>query len=394
MALPQTSSFWTRMGCGEDDQARDVCIEAIRRLYGEGYDVKEFTEQGWCSYTLLVSQRPTGTLEPTKRDLEELKESTAIVQIRPQRHSFDLDIAQEARATYGNLAPTFHHLPVSLPSNLAAFAMNVLPGVALSSKIPLNPVDTTPIAKRIKLISSLAITLARAWPPSPSSYSSSSPLPPTQKHHLRADSPLSLSSPSNPSWLTPCHGRVGSQIVPKLLKLATSLPSLALRARATQTLDAFLVVREDYPLVLNHGDLIPTNILVDAETWEVKGLVDWAEAEVLPFGVCAGYGVEWCLGGLVTSTPTSPTSTPPNDTKAWKVFQYSPDADFLREVFWKEMVRERPQIEERLEEVRIMGDVGVLLWHGFAWDEGRIDRVVEYGRDEGDVACLEAFLGV
>jgi hypothetical protein len=35
-----------------------------------------------------------------------------------------------------------------------------------------------------------------------------------------------------------------------------------------------------------------------------------------------------------------------------------------------------------------------LLWFGFAWDEGRIDRVVSEGRDEVELACLNAFLGV
>jgi hypothetical protein len=34
------------------------------------------------------------------------------------------------------------------------------------------------------------------------------------------------------------------------------------------------------------------------------------------------------------------------------------------------------------------------LWFGFAWDEGRIDRVVEEERDGMEVVCLRAFLGV
>jgi hypothetical protein len=38
--------------------------------------------------------------------------------------------------------------------------------------------------------------------------------------------------------------------------------------------------------------------------------------------------------------------------------------------------------------------VGVLLWYGFAWDEGRVERVVSEGRDGVEVACLRAFMRV
>jgi hypothetical protein len=42
--------------------------------------------------------------------------------------------------------------------------------------------------------------------------------------------------------------------------------------------------------------------------------------------------------------------------------------------------------------VELARDVGVLLWHGLAWDDGRIDRVVEPGKDENELAHLNAFL--
>ena len=50
-----------------------------------------------------------------------------------------------------------------------------------------------------------------------------------------------------------------------------------------------------YPQVLTHGDLCPMNIHVSPTTGGVTGIIDWAEAEVLPFGL-ALYGLENLLG--------------------------------------------------------------------------------------------------
>jgi hypothetical protein len=37
-----------------------------------------------------------------------------------------------------------------------------------------------------------------------------------------------------------------------------------------------------YPLVLNHGDVCEMNILVNLEAGGIIGVVDWAEAKILP----------------------------------------------------------------------------------------------------------------
>lgn len=41
----------------------------------------------------------------------------------------------------------------------------------------------------------------------------------------------------------------------------------------------------EYPQVLTHGDLSRTNILVDKDTYEITGIVDWSLVTVLPFGM-------------------------------------------------------------------------------------------------------------
>ncbi|KAK4186183.1 hypothetical protein QBC35DRAFT_501851 [Podospora australis] len=42
---------------------------------------------------------------------------------------------------------------------------------------------------------------------------------------------------------------------------------------------------ENHPQVLTHGDLSKTNILVDPDTYEITGMVDWSLAAVRPFGL-------------------------------------------------------------------------------------------------------------
>lgn len=41
---------------------------------------------------------------------------------------------------------------------------------------------------------------------------------------------------------------------------------------------------QTYPQVLTHGDFSITNILIDEETFDITGIVDWSLASVMPFG--------------------------------------------------------------------------------------------------------------
>lgn len=42
---------------------------------------------------------------------------------------------------------------------------------------------------------------------------------------------------------------------------------------------------QSYPQVLTHGDFSITNILVDEESFEITGIVDWSLAAIMPFGM-------------------------------------------------------------------------------------------------------------
>lgn len=145
------------------------------------------------------------------------------------------------------------------------------------------------------------------------------------------------------------------------------------------------------PVALNHGDVLPRNLLVDEETGRLRGVVDWGESEWLVFGVVLG-GVEWLFGSIQKEKGDGG-----GKGKVKFVYDDDDDADRLRGYFWgclKDRIRELED-EEMWEAVMLARRVGILLWCGIAWDEGRRERVVGCGgkEDEEDLACLEAFLG-
>ncbi|PVH69949.1 hypothetical protein DL98DRAFT_149787 [Cadophora sp. DSE1049] len=49
-----------------------------------------------------------------------------------------------------------------------------------------------------------------------------------------------------------------------------------------------------YPLALSHDDLCEMKIFVDPNTGHITGIIDWAEARILPFGISL-WGSRTCL---------------------------------------------------------------------------------------------------
>jgi hypothetical protein len=383
------TGFWERVDLKEEEMV--VCVQAVRRRYSE-YNVEEFDCQGYCSFTLLLSLRKEHTVneDGIKSDGSVLASGffgQLIVQLRPAQHALNLDIASAASKAYSPLAPTTQAVDLHLPGDLRAYEMSRLEGTPMSRLLTREFSTRAGIRERQEiLIASFARVVAQGWPDTKSRNRRDS--------ILRPDLPLS----DQQTMLSQCTGKVGSCIVRKLEKLAEDLPDLWLQQRARSTVARLRVV-EDYPIVLNHGDLIPSNILVNEDTWEITGLVDWAEAEYLPFGTCL-YGLEHLLGILSSAEQLSPSATenlePHCDGIRVKVpmFAYFYNATELRNLFWKHLIKLVPEIGSRQEEVRLMRDVGVFLWHGYAWDEGAIDRVVNEASDMEELTKLRAFLSV
>jgi hypothetical protein len=375
---PSTSTFWGRIGLNDKDKLR--CMTIVRGRYSQ-CQVQENKEQGYCSFTLLISARydiPSSTYE--SRDvissLDLRPGQSLIVQLRPIQHALDMEIARAAKKTYSSLAPNIVLLDLQLPGQLCLYEMERMPGTPLSRVLPRNvSVDSTSRKKQERLIESFAKLMARSWQCSIKTF--------TTSRNARADSPMN----EMPIMLSKRTGKVGSSIIHRMEKLGRELPGTPLKERAKYTL-ARTRALNDFAVVLNHGDLIPSNILVDEDTWEITGLVDWAEAEYLPFGTCL-YGLEHFLGYLAPATEdiTLARGDPPS-------FVYYNHAAQLRELFWTRLFALAPDLETRQDDVRTMRDLGVLLWYGYAWDDGAINRVVNETDDVVELACTRAFLDV
>lgn len=358
--------FWMRNALQKTERA--ICLEAVQERYRE-YIMEEFGYQGYCSFTLLLTPRKEHIAANTEVQNHESRAGCLVVQLRPLQHALDLNITYAAYKRYAPLAPTTRALDLHLLGNLCAFEMNRLEGTPIYHLQPRVCSDAAGTRKkRETFVTSFANAIAQGLP--------------KVVNERRRDSVMQTQSPfdEKQTMLSQCTGKVGSRIVHKLEKLAEGLPDLWLRQRAQSTLNRILVV-DSYPVVLNHGDLIPSNILVDKETWEIAGLVDWAEAEYLPFGTCL-YGLDHVLGFLQPAPHGLGTAS----------FIYYDGAQYLRELFWMRLLELVPQLGDMHEEIRLMRDLGVLLWHGYAWDDGAIDRVVDEVNDGEELAKLRAFL--
>ena len=372
MASTQTD-FWERMGFQEED--RVICLTAVQEKY-DGYSIEEFEYQGYCSFTILLSPREehitseNGIQSSSHTNILGVARQL-VVQLRPSHHALDLDIAWAASEAYTWLAPNTTAVSIHLPGGLLMYEMNKLEGMPVSRlQFRDRSVGNRTQKQQEFLIISFARVIAKSWPKATS---------PKRRDSVIA-SKLSLGDEQ--SLLSQCTGKVGSCIAHKLERLTEKLPDKWLREKAQSTRDRLHMV-EQWPIVLTHGDLIPSNILVDEETWQITGLVDWAEAEFLPFGICL-YGLDHLLGFLesCSSEPCGPT------------FVYYDNALQLRELFWTHIFKLVPELETREEEVHLMRDVGVFLWHGYAWDEGAIDRVVDEVNDVEELVKLRALLSV
>lgn len=342
----------------------------VRERY-PGWEVREFEEQGGCSLTFLVRPREEVCSSADCR-------TAFIVQIRPEQYSLNLGIARAVKRLYPTLAPSIRCLDFDPTQQICGYEMDLLPGIPVSRIMHYGRKgEPSLVNKRERLIESFAAFIARAW------HFSGSPR--STDRLKRADSPMEDTS----DMLSQCTGKVGSSIIYRLEKLAAELPEQWLREKAKLTLCRIRALN-DWPVVLNHGDLIPSNILVDQDTWDITGVVDWIEAEHLPFATCL-YGLEHLLGHLTTIPKSYQNTSSLSGLTVWIYYDKAPQ---LRRLFWDCMWRQIPEIKSRMEDIITIRDLGVLLWHGIAWDDGAIDRVVNEKDDAEELAKLRAFLSI
>lgn len=382
----ETPSFFLENGLSQSDY--DVCRAVIRRWHPRA-QIDVLGEQGACSFTFSV-RLPTPSISSDDESNSTAEPARRIVQLRPLRYALDPLIAARAQQVYGALAPELYRCKNILlgPTHEIALQiceMSYVPGnrVDLLQEQERQPQQQQASPQRVseledlrsamvamrrsrRLMRDLAGFFARGW-----------------RH---AVTPTSTSSFSFSSSRALPAGRIARSIPERLQRLEYELPSADLRARARRVrakVDAGGLER--LPVVLNHGDFLPRNVLVDSKTGGLIGIVDWAEAEELPFGITL-YGIEHFLG--------ESTEKQDHDTKKAR-WRYREGHEELRSVFWDCLFWNIAASSDRglQEAVALSREVGILLWHGFAWDDGSLDRVVNYADDREELVYLETFLG-
>jgi hypothetical protein len=75
-------------------------------------------------------------------------------------------------------------------------------------------------------------------------------------------------------------------------------------------------------------------------------------------------------------------------------FRYYVQTAELRDVFWTALGHEVTALKsEAVRSALVVSlDLGILLWHGIAWDGGRIDRVINPVDDAEELEYLQTFL--
>lgn len=115
-----------------------------------------------------------------------------------------------------------------------------------------------------------------------------------------------------------------------------------------------------YPMVLNHGDLCGMNFLVDPSTGHLTGVIDWAEAQICPFGMSL-WGLENILGTM--------------DSTGW---HYHPDHEALRVIFWKHFEEAVGGVSKSDKTtIQVARMAGLFLRYGFNWQTGGRNPVDE-----------------
>ena len=290
-----------------------------------------------------------------------------VLQFRPHVFKLDMDICRDAKDVFGHLAPTTRCLGVmdgisdSLTRShsvcLHIYLQDKLPGIRLDSYRQCLPSRYSEEHQR-RLVQDLANIFARAY------------------HRRR------FVHPSGPEGLEAIvKGKVGMSLQWRL-DVLQSLPGEQL-ARDVAALKRNIQAIEQLPWCLTHGDLVASNILVDSETGALTGLVDWAEGEWLSFGIGL-YGLEEVLGHEANAGPGDK-------------FKYFNNHEELRRAFWSSLLSlcehvPGPGTELRLQEVKLARELGIMLWRGIAFDDGRIDRVVQPGQDDMEIHKLRLFL--
>ncbi|GJC95327.1 mus38-like protein [Colletotrichum higginsianum] len=391
-----------------------------------GYEAAPAPFQGYCSYTLLLlpldrkgrrrdsgveagdgsdggSGSGSGSGSATSGEDGNVRGGgSLLVQFRPRRHAIDVGICVDARGVFGDsVVPGVGDLGALSGrgarngGELCAYVLERMGGVSLTEfRASSAALGADARACRRRVVADLAVVFANSW----------------RGRRDRRDIVV--------------KGKVGGSLRWRVEAMAEGLPR-EFRRVARRAAGELAELEDTLPWVVTHGDLVPDNILVHPapcgegddgarrrrmeRAGGLVGLIDWAEAEWLPFGM-GMYGLEEVLGKTLPFQPPKKkveeqeeeeeeeeeeartTSSQGGTTITTTTrFEYYPEASSLRTLFWNEVGRVVGD-EEVTRRARRAQVLGVLLWRGIAFDDGALGRVVDAQRDWWDVQRLGVWL--
>ncbi|KAF9890789.1 hypothetical protein FE257_005359 [Aspergillus nanangensis] len=300
---------------------RQQCDEfAISRAGGEPTALQV---QGVCSYTMIAG--------PNKSKLFQFRDENSILDME------NLFLAKAIHPEFVASCKYLGSMGDSQPVHI--YEMKHLPGAAhIMARIP--PDD---MARQQNTIKDFARFFAQSWNNDrrPSSDATATLLMEFQRN-------FELLAQNLPS-----------RFAPNLEKVRMALPSLFSKA---------------LPFVLSHGDLNMMNLLVNPQTGNITGIVDWAESRVLPFGF-ALYGLANLLGRM--------------DSQGW---HYHPRYRDLESLFWQTFREEAHNFARAdFHLIRAARMAGFFYHYGFHFDTKGAVRSVRMDQPDGSLAYLDAF---
>ena len=160
------------------------------------------------------------------------------------------------------------------------------------------------------------------------------------------------------------RNRLSQTYTSELQLLLTALPVRfhAIIQSCIDSVDAILSL----PMVFLHQDFGDSNIMVDETTCHLVGVIDWAEAEIGPFGLNLS-ALESLSGKL-------------HLRNGWSRYE---DYNILQDTFWDTLTQEVGNIaEDDLRTVRLARITGLLLTRGFTSRFANDPEHVPIGDDE------------
>ncbi|KAK8912154.1 hypothetical protein H634G_10873 [Metarhizium anisopliae BRIP 53293] len=302
---------------------RQQCDD-FARAHAEG-QLRPVQIQGTFSYTVAVG-------------------TTKIFQFRTLDSSFDMHVMSLAKAIHPQfVASCKYHGIIGQSRPLHIYEMDHLPGMAyiVSRNIAaVQPPDA--VFRQRNTVEDLASFFAQSW-------NSNHQLDPRDTATLLMEfqSKFDLLAQSLPS-----------RFASSLREVRRSLPSL---------FSGML------PFVLNHEDLCEMNILINSKTGHMTGIVDWAEARILPFGF-ALWSLENILGYM--------------DSTGW---HYYDNRHELEGHFWQTFRAKVSNISEvDMHLIRRARMTGLFCRYGFVV-EGKILKGVIDPTTSSSLVYLDAF---